>query len=227
MHHVLVRGTTQSPRGWDRLAAILTAGGHRVTVVDLPTNRPELSAADYAAVASEQVTGAAEDLTIVAHSAAGLLVPALANRLHAQRVVWLAAAIPDFKGGASFAEQINAGAAQIFNDEWLALSLSPEAEMDPVISTYFLFHDCDYETLRWALETTELLNLRSVYAEPPTPLPPGVESVAIVPRHDRTLRPSWMRQAATVQLGVEPVEVDGGHCPYVSHPEAVAAAITA
>jgi len=33
---VLVHGTTQSPAGWDRLAAALGARGHRVTAIDLP-----------------------------------------------------------------------------------------------------------------------------------------------------------------------------------------------
>jgi hypothetical protein len=32
-----------------------------------------------------------------------------------------------------------------------------------------------------------------------------------------------MRRASRTRLGIEPVEVPGGHCPYVSRPEQVAA----
>jgi pimeloyl-ACP methyl ester carboxylesterase len=32
-----------------------------------------------------------------------------------------------------------------------------------------------------------------------------------------------MRAAARERLGSDPVEIDGGHCPHVSRPEAVAA----
>jgi len=47
-HFVLVHGTTQSPAGWDRLAAELRGRGHGVTTIDLPGDQPEWAPADYA-----------------------------------------------------------------------------------------------------------------------------------------------------------------------------------
>ena len=47
-------------------------------------------------------------------------------------------------------------------------------------------------------------------------------STVVVPGHDRTLRPEWMRAAARERLGTEPVEIPGGHCPHVSRPDAIA-----
>jgi pimeloyl-ACP methyl ester carboxylesterase len=38
---VLVHGSTQSPAGWDRLAAALRTRGHYLTAIDLPPGRPE------------------------------------------------------------------------------------------------------------------------------------------------------------------------------------------
>ncbi|MFG1706642.1 alpha/beta fold hydrolase [Nonomuraea sp. M3C6] len=55
-----------------------------------------------------------------------------------------------------------------------------------------------------------------IFATPPTP------STFVLPRHDRTLRPDWMRKIAGERLGVEPVEVDCGHFPHVSRPHRLA-----
>jgi hypothetical protein len=51
-------------------------------------------------------------------------------------------------------------------------------------------------------------------------LPP---STSVLPTEDRTLTPDWMRRASRTRLGIDPVEVPGGHCPHVSRPEHVAA----
>jgi len=37
-----------------------------------------------------------------------------------------------------------------------------------------------------------------------------------------TITPAWQRRAARELLGVEPVELPGGHCPHVSQPEVLA-----
>lgn len=50
----------------------------------------------------------------------------------------------------------------------------------------------------------------------------AVPSTYILPVDNRTLRPAWMRRAARDRLGVEPVEIEGGHCPHVSFPQVVA-----
>lgn len=39
---------------------------------------------------------------------------------------------------------------------------------------------------------------------------------------DRTITPAWQRKAARELLGVEPVELPGGHCPHVSRLESLA-----
>jgi pimeloyl-ACP methyl ester carboxylesterase len=51
---------------------------------------------------------------------------------------------------------------------------------------------------------------------------PAIPSTYILPRDDRTLLPKWMQQAARQRIGVEPIEVPGGHCPHVSRPEQLA-----
>ena len=215
-----MHGTTQSPAGWGRLARVLRAGGHDVTAIDLPVDRPEWTVADYAREAATQAGEPAGRRVVAAHSGAGMLLPAIAATTRASAIAWLAAYVPDFSGGRSMAEDVRASRDVMFHPDWLGV----DPTGDPQLALRFLFHDCDPQTRDWALGTLRLFNPGpAVYQHEPAPLLSGITSSVIVPAGDRTLRPDWMRQAARQRLGVEPVEVDAGHCPHVSQPEAVAA----
>ncbi|MFD0776568.1 alpha/beta hydrolase, partial [Streptomonospora algeriensis] len=161
--------------------------------------------------------------TVVVHSGAGALASAVAARLRASRVVWLAAFVPDTVGGRSLLDEMQVSAAQMFNPEWTQLAAPPTE--DAVTAGYFLFHDGDLETLRWGLDTVRLFQPARAFAQAPRPLPGGVASTYLLPMRDRTLRPQWMRVAAELRLDVKAVEVDTGHCPHVSAPEEVASII--
>jgi pimeloyl-ACP methyl ester carboxylesterase len=219
MEFVLVHGTTQSPAGWERLAGLLRAGGRDVTAVDLPVNRPEWTVTEYAREAAAQAGEPAGRRVVVGHSGAGVLLPAIADAARAAAIVWLAAYIPDFAGGHSMAEDVQAHRDAMFHPDWLGV----DPTSDPQQAMRFLFHDCDPATAQWALGTLRLFNPGpAVYRHTPAPLSPDAERSVIVPAGDRTLRPEWMRQAARERLGIQPAEVSAGHCPHVSQPEAVA-----
>lgn len=199
------------------MAAVLEDGGHRAIPVDFPTDQPELSAAEYARIAAEQVD--ADNPVVVAHSGAGLLVPAVAAAVGARRAVWLAAAVP---GPVSFRDEVQDHGDEMATTEWRGAG--PELLDDPVAAAYFLFHDCDLATVRWALTTRRLFYPAAVYDERLSGgLPP---SIFVLPTADRTLRPTWLAHTARKRLGVEPVEIDAGHCPHVSVPDRVAEIIT-
>ena len=217
--YVLLHGTAQSSTGWERLVGALASRGHRALPVDFPVDRPDLRAADYAGIAADQVGGVADRPVVVAHSGAGLLLPAVADRLGAGHLVWLAAAVPDFDGGSSFAEQIERSGSELAHEEWRLYGR--QATEDPVVAAYFGFHDCDLPTVQWALTTMRLFYPAAVYAEHPLARPER-PSTYVLPRQDRTLRPEWMGKVARARLGVEPVEIDGGHFPHVSRPDLLA-----
>lgn len=218
MDFVLVHGTTQSPSGWDRVVDGLTARGHRAFAVDLPDDEPECVADDYARMVADQVD--VSDPVVVAHSGGGLVLPAVGRRLGARHLVWLAAVVPDFAGGRSLLEQIAAERDTMFGPEWPRWNGE-----DPTEAAYFLFHSCDLDTLRWALGTLRPWRPAGAYGERPGPAP-GIPSTYVLPRQDRTLTPAWMRAAARDRLGVEPVEIDGDHCPHVAFGPLVATILT-
>jgi hypothetical protein len=159
----LLHGTIQSSAGWARLAGALEDGGHRAFVVDFPVDQPGLLADDYARIAAAQVHSVVGDPVVVAHSGAGLLLPAVTDVLDASRLVWLAAVVPDFDAGTSFADQTSASGAEITHEEWREFGRL--CTQDPVIAAYFAFHDCDLATVRWGLSTMRLFYPEAVYAE--------------------------------------------------------------
>lgn len=219
MDYLLIHGTTQSPDGWRRLVEVLWSRGHRAVTLDLPVDQPAFGVPEYTALAAAQVDGELADPVVVAHSASGMLLPAIADALGARHLVWLAAVVPDWIGGRSFLQQVETDEREIFHPDWAALTTPPT--VDPVLATHFLFHDCDLARLRWALTTLRLFYPQAVYWEPPAGRP-TVPSTYVLPTADRTLTPEWMRTVARRRLGTEPVEIDAGHCPHVSRPVEVA-----
>jgi pimeloyl-ACP methyl ester carboxylesterase len=220
MDFVLLHGTGQGPVGWGRLAGVLQRRGHRAHPVDLPVDQPNLLAEDYGRIAAAQVGESVRDPVVVAHSGSGLLFPAAADALRASHLVWLAAVIPDFAGRSSMANEIVRYGSEMVSEEWLANS--GRSVTDPVIAAYFAFHDCDLETLRWGLTTVRLFYPAAVYTQAPPAGPPRAPSTFVLPTEDRTLRPDWMRKTARERLGIEPVEIPGGHSPHVSRPDLLA-----
>ncbi|MFZ0214648.1 MAG: alpha/beta hydrolase [Candidatus Dormiibacterota bacterium] len=215
---VLLHGTTQSAAGWERLGAALQAAlqaaGRRSWTVELASSA-ELSAEAYGSEVRRQVPDTVQHPVVVAHSGAGLLLPAVARALGAHRQVWLAAAIPD--PGRSFLEEVSAAPGRIFNDEWRG----KDPTQDPVLATYFLFHDCDLATLRWALTTLRAFSPERAYREA-VRLTPAIPSTYVVCSQDRTLKPDWSRPEAKRRLSADVVEIDAGHCPHVSRPAELA-----
>lgn len=56
---------------------------------------------------------------------------------------------------------------------------------------------------------------------------PDVPTSYVVMQCDRMVRPEWSRTAARTRLGVEPVELPGGHSPMLADPERLADALIA
>ena len=219
---VLVHGTTQSPAGWDRLAAELRVHDDQVTTIDLAAGQPDWTVTDYARAAADQAATATSRRVLIGHSGAGVLLPAIARATTASAVVWLAAYVPDLTSGLSLLADVQAHRDAMFHPDWLGV----DPTGDPELARRFLFHDCDPDTQRWALGTLRLFSPGApVYQhayQNDQPSPTAVTWACIVPAGDRTLRAEWMREAARQRLGAEPVEINAGHCPHVSQPAALA-----
>jgi predicted alpha/beta hydrolase family esterase len=217
---VLVHGTTQSAAGFWRLTEALQRQGHQALTVEVPSAAADSSTA-YAELLAAQLPTDLYRPVVAAHSAAGLLLPAFAERLDAAHQVWMAAAVVDYTGGRSLLDEIQPDPTAVFHAEWVGVD--PTA--DPVLATYFLFHDANLATLQQALPTVARCDLSAVYAETPRIDPAALASTYLLPSDDRALTRGGMLRMARERLHVEPVEVPGGHNSYVAHPEKIATAI--
>jgi pimeloyl-ACP methyl ester carboxylesterase len=214
---VVVHGTTQSSAGFDRVVAALQRRGHRAFAVDAPSNAAE-TAAEFATLLAAQLPDDIDRPVVAAHSAGGLLLPALARRLDARHQVWLAAAVADYASGRSFIDEVRADPDAVLNPEWRGVD--PSA--DPALATHFLFHDADPVAAQEALRTVQIFDWDGVYAEIPAEDPGRLPSTYLLPTGDRTLKPQWMARVARERLHIEPTEIPGPHNFYVASPDDLA-----
>jgi pimeloyl-ACP methyl ester carboxylesterase len=218
----LVNGSTQNPLCWQLLIPELEKHGHRTITPSLPVDQPAAAGIRYAEVIARALADVSgDDIVLVGHSASGMFIPLVPDLRPVSRLVYLAALIP--QPGASIRDQLAAD-PDMLNPEWLAMfRAGRDPSTDDQMAIEFLFHDCPPEAVKLGLETR-----LSMYAEGalveifPLAALPEVPSTYIVCADDRTITPAWSRRTAGKRLGVEAIELPGGHCPYLSRPRQLA-----
>ena len=216
--YCLIHGSGQGPDGWKLLEQRLERRGHRVLTPALDVSRTDEGLVWHAETLVEALERSglqSPEVVCVAHSGSGMYLPLVAERWHPRRMVFVAAVVP--RPGMSIVEQYRADPS-MFNPAWVGKN-----SMEDNFALEFVFHDCPPERLDWALSTRVLFYAKRAMEEPcPLSAWPAVPATYIVCAEDRTITPAWQRRAAREWLGVEPVELPGGHCPHVSRPETLA-----
>ncbi|GAA2795721.1 alpha/beta fold hydrolase [Saccharopolyspora taberi] len=205
---------------WERLVPLLEARGHAAVAVDLPSSDPGAGLAEYAA-AVETVVPDDGDAVLVGHSVAGLVLPQV--RIPLRRLVFLCAmaAAP----GDSMRELT--AREPVFSPGWPELSarlITPgdgSSAWPPDPATEAFYHDCPREVADAAVARLRPQFWR-FQKEPVAALPEGVPVTSVLCREDRVINPAWSRETAPERLGVEAVQLDGGHSPQLSRPEELA-----
>lgn len=220
----LVHGAGHGAWCWDRLAPLLEARGHRVVAMDLPCEDPTAGARRYAEVV-DRALPATNDLVLVGHSLAGLTIPLVAARRPVRRLVYLCAIVPEL--GRSLADQVAADpslyhAVVRTHPGRLTAPDGTTSFRDAAAARDLFYHDCAPEDVAWAFA-----RLRPQAAAPRTePCPlgawPAADPAYILCREDRAISPDWSRRVARARLGVEAVELDGSHSPFISQPSVLA-----
>jgi pimeloyl-ACP methyl ester carboxylesterase len=214
----LIPGSGQTPEGWGLLKHELEARGHGVLTPAFCLSATEEGAAWHAGTLVKALKRSGHepgDTVCVAHSASGVYLPLVAERWPPRRMVFLAALIP--RPGISIIEQYRADPS-MFNPAWVGKN-----PMVDEVALEFVYHDCPPDRLAWALSTRVFFYAKRAMEEPcPLTAWPPVPANYVACAQDRTLSPEWQRRAAREWLGVEALELPGGHCPHVSRPEALA-----
>jgi pimeloyl-ACP methyl ester carboxylesterase len=216
---VLLHGSGQHAGCWERVGGLLEARGHVVAAPDLPKQVPDWGLDDYAAEIAQSIAG--PHTVVVAHSFSGVFLPLVAHVRDCALLVFLAAVIPE--PGKSVRDQF-AEDPGMFARDWIeAGPLWFDRSQQDSLAKEFLFHDCDGETVRWALRTVDLLDTRHLVTQPaPFTRWPNVPAASVVSTNDRTLAADWGRRMSRRVLGRETIEIQAGHCPHISQPGAVA-----
>ena len=224
MTYVLVHGAGMGAASWDRLLPHLDAPA---VAVDLP-GRGGRADVDIATVTLDDCADAlerdvvatgAEDVVLVAHSFAGVVVPRVMERLRTRlrHVVFLAAVVPEDR--TAVIDQIDPTVRSAVE----ASIAGGVYHQGPEGARMMLCNDMTEEQADWTTSQvvddsgallTEVVDLSGLAADVPRTYVRTVRDVCYTPE----------LQAASVPRGGGAVaEIDSGHMPMVSRPEELAA----
>lgn len=222
MDIALVHGSYHGAWCWNPLVPELERLGHRVVTMDLPITDPALGAADYARAVDNALDPRSEPV-LVGHSMAGLVIPLVAARRPVRRLVFLAAflASPGRSANEQRATEAIDGRVPPKTAEWTDLG-DDVWMVGPNTATELFFHDAPAAVARWATQRLRPQSYRVMSEITPLMTWPDVESRAIVCRDDRAINPEWVRASARSRLGVEAIEIGGGHSPFLTRPTELA-----
>jgi pimeloyl-ACP methyl ester carboxylesterase len=208
----LVHGAWHGPWVWELVAPELEARGHRVLAPELPCDDVEATFDTYADAVSAALESE-EAPVIVGHSLAGMTTPRVAGRFPGSRLVFVCAylRLDGREGPPVLREEFGADRHdELGRSEW-----SPERALALL-----------YAHVPRPLAEPACARLRPQAQAPferSTPMArvPPRASTWVLTLEDEAFSPEWLRWAARELVGVEPVELPGGHFPMYEQPSAL------
>jgi pimeloyl-ACP methyl ester carboxylesterase len=207
--YVLIHGAGDVGWYWHLVSDELERGGHEVVAVDLPCEDESAGWSDYAKTV---VTAVADrtNLVVVAQSLGGFTAPLVCARKQADLLVFVAGMIP--------------APGESANEYWSKTGYDQiRHKADPQGALETFYHDVPRELANEALKRSRK-QADTVAAEPwPLRQWPDVPTRFLLCRDDRLFPASWLRQVVKDRLGIQPDEIEGGHCPALARPRELAA----
>ena len=178
--------------------------------MDLPSDDPSAGLWDYVDTVVEAI-GGRTDLIVVAQSMGGFIAPLVCTRVSVELLVLVAGMVPR-PGERGKDYWANTG-----YDE--AVRERGEGDDSPIALFY---HDVPPALAREALSKGR--SQAETPMQEPWPLAtwPNVPTRYLLCRDDRVFPAEWIRRLVRERLGIEPDEIDGGHCPFLSRPKELA-----
>src|SRR6185312_3402744 len=163
-------------------------------------------------------------LVIVGQSLGAYAATIAAARLHPDRLILLAPMIP--KPGEAAGDWWK----DTRHEEAIAPLIErygPPSEWDEAAMAEVFYHDVDEATLAANAEYDGVPS-DGLFAEPlPLEAWPDVPTTVLIPRDDRLFPLEFQRRVARERLGLGIEEMEGGHLPFLSRPDEVAARLVA
>jgi pimeloyl-ACP methyl ester carboxylesterase len=214
---ILVHGAWHGSWCWQRVVPLLEERGVAVRTVDLPSVGADPGAgtdltADAAAVEAviEEVTG---PVVLCGHSYGGMVI----SRVEAGnvvRLVYLCAFMP--LEGQSL---ISAGAGK--PAPWIELLDGGLMQPDPARTGELFYGDCDPEVMEWAKRMVRVQSSATMVEPLARPAWRRIPSTYVVCTNDKAI-PAHVQRSAFAVHANEVIELQAGHSPFLSQPDAVA-----
>lgn len=210
----LLHGAWHEPSCWDALRERLEALGHTAAAPELPLHDPAAGFERRIRPALETLDGAGGEVVVVVHSQSS----ALGTLVAAERPVSLLVYLCPRMGSV----EPPPGAPEPFRE---GIPFPPDrpdgtTAWDPEVAAEFMYSRLPPEDARALAE-----RLRPM-AMPPGDYPlaehPDVPVALLYASDDEFFEPDFERFMARELLGVEPIELEGGHFPMIEDPGGLA-----
>lgn len=229
--YVLVHGAWMGPAAWKKVTPLLEAGGNRVITVELPAHGEDRTPASEATLESyrETVVNAIPDsgAIVVGHSLAGVVITAAGEAApeKVQALVYVAAYLP--RNGESLYQLAQTDAGSKVGQYWHQddpAHYSPATIRKEGIVEVFA-QDCSPEDQEFVVSTHREEPLGPM-AAPVATTPERFGSLPktyVATRLDHCVSYPLQQRMLAAQPGVRVVELESGHCPFLSKPTELAA----
>ncbi len=220
---LLIHGASHGAWCWDKIVPLLQNKGHDVTAIDLPSHGEDptppsnVSMESYVQAALRALS---PETILVGHSLGGLTITLAADRApeNVKALVYLCALVP--KPGLSFADFRKDAISPAVPDAQTVDHDAGVATVIPDKAAAIFYHDCTKEDQDFAIARLSpqpiALMAEKLEFEPPTCPMHYIRCLA-----DRVVYPDYQR---AVSAGWDHVhDLDMGHSPFLSDPEALVA----
>ena len=209
----LIHGAWHESSCWDQLVPVLEERGHRVLTPDLPLHDPSLGFEERIRPALDSLDGVDGPLVIVGHSQGTAYSCLLAAERPESLLVYLCPRLNGFDEPP--------GAPDRFREGFPFPADRPDGtsvwDADAAIAA--MYSRLPPERARALAERLQPMAMPQ--DDYPLRAPPDNPSLLIYATEDEFFQPAWERFMARELLGVDPIEIPGGHFPMAEDPEAL------
>ena len=210
----LVHGVWHDASCWEPLAERLEKRGHDVVTPELPYHDPTTTYEDRVRPALHALEPVAGPVVVVGHSAGSAYAPIIAAARADSLLVHLCPRLGPFTPPP--------GAPDAFRKGVPFPSDRPDGTSvwEPDLAIEAMYGRLSPESARALAE--RLRPGAAAAGDYPLPAHPEVATALIYAADDELFEPEWERFMARELLGVEPIEIPGGHFPMIENPDALA-----
>ena len=210
----LLHGAWHDPSCWDLLVRELHDRGHEAITPLLPLDDPSAGFSERARPAVDALADVTGRVVIVGHSMSSAYAPLVANDRSEALLVHLCPRLGPFTEPP--------GAPPAFRSDLAFPPTRPDGTSvwDPAVAIASIYGRLPKDAAR------KLAERRIPMAMPSDEFPlaghPDVPTVLIYAADDEFFEPEWERFMARELLGIEPIEIPGGHFPMIEDPGGLA-----